>query len=136
MKKLLVNICLPIFSLLLISNKCLAQNNLIGEISPLWNAVKPGVSEFGFSGLLGWAVGFLFKKVFKILAIVLASFFVILQYLSFKGYIGGIDWQVIQFDFLEFFNENFFNGLWKMISHNLPFAGGFTTGLLIGLKKG
>lgn len=113
-----------------------AQEVVEKKSSPLWEVVKPVLAQLAFGGIVGWSVGFLFKKAFKILAIIAALVFIGLQFCISQGYIEGIEWTKIGSGFKDTFDEGFFNGIWNFITRNLPFGGSFVVGFLIGLKKG
>ena len=114
----------------------LIQSATSSNLSTGWNLFKPIMAQLGFGGILGWAVGLLFKKTIKFVAIIIAIIFIGIQYCIYKGYIQGVDWLKISGEFKETFNEGFFTGVWGFVTQNLPFGGGFTVGFLIGLKMG
>jgi uncharacterized membrane protein (Fun14 family) len=113
-----------------------AQQAAAEKSSPLWGTVKPVLAQLAFGGVVGWSVGFLFKKAFKVLAITAALVFIVLQIMISQGYIEGIEWTKIGTGFKNTFDEGFFNGIWQFITRNIPFGGSFLVGFLIGLKKG
>ena len=113
-----------------------SQSDAPAEGAALWKMAKPVLTRLGFGGILGWSVGFLFKKSMKLLAILLALIFIGLQFLVAKGYIQNVDWTSIGADFRSFFNEEFFTHLGDFLLLNLPFGVGFLAGFVLGLKMG
>jgi uncharacterized membrane protein (Fun14 family) len=114
----------------------LTQTEAADAGSALWKLAKPVLTRLGFGGILGWSVGFLFKKSMKLLAILLALIFIGLQFLVAKGYIQNVDWTAIGADFRSFFNKEFFTNLGDFLLLNLPFGVGFFAGFVLGLKMG
>lgn len=107
-----------------------------GESSPIWKVLSPVLSQLGFGGVLGLAVGFLFKKTLKLLAIIVGLLFIFLIAMAQAGYIQGINWMKMGQDFSRAFDRGFFNGLWHFLVGNIPFAGAFTVGFILGFKWG
>src|SRR5918912_2524792 len=55
---------------------------------------SPLLTSVGFGGLVGFLIGFVIKKLFKILAIVAGVFFAVLMYLEQQGMVN-INWDKI-----------------------------------------
>src|ERR671939_1543841 len=55
---------------------------------------SPLLTSVGFGGLVGFLIGFVIKKLFKILAIVAGIFFAVLMYLEQQGMVN-INWDKI-----------------------------------------
>src|SRR5919198_6021378 len=55
---------------------------------------SPLLTTIGFGGLVGFLIGFVIKKLFKILAIVAGVFFAVLIYLEQQGMVN-INWDKI-----------------------------------------
>jgi uncharacterized membrane protein (Fun14 family) len=104
--------------------------------SVLWESVQPILLQLGFGGLVGWSVGFLFKKTMKLMALLLALFFIGLQLLIYLGYLGPIDWIRIGSDVEQSLNPRLFDGMWRFLTHQFPYASGFALGFVLGLKMG
>jgi len=98
--------------------------------------VTPIVFQLGFGGIAGFIVGYAFKKLTKLLAIIAALFFIALIYLAYVGVIS------INFDALvkhigELLGTAGQATNWiAPIIGILPFAGSFIVGLFIGFKIG
>ncbi len=98
--------------------------------------VTPIAFQLGFGGIGGFIVGYAFKKLTKLIAIIAALFFCALMYLAYAGIIS------INFDALV----DAIGGLlgtagqaanWiAPIIGILPFAGSFMVGLFLGFKMG
>lgn len=93
------------------------------------------LGTLGFGGIAGWSVGFTLKKVAKLAAIVLGIAIIAIQALSYH-HIIAIDWDKIQMAMPPGSLTTWWDKLWAMLSYNLPFAGGFLTGFLLGFRKG
>jgi uncharacterized membrane protein (Fun14 family) len=113
------------------------QNPQVG--SQLLDAAAPYLGQISFGGLAGFATGYAVKKIGKIALFIFGSVFILLQVLAFMGIIE-INWLRIQ-QFAEPALqrpalENAINGLVGILTNNLPFAGAFMPGFLLGLKFG
>jgi uncharacterized membrane protein (Fun14 family) len=107
----------------------------LGEANPLWDIFGPLLPQMGFGGVLGWAVGFFAKKSLKVVAIIVAFIFIMLQVMGHFGYID-VNFVKMGDDFSHYANEDFFSGIWGFLTHNLPFGGSFVIGFLLGFKMG
>lgn len=93
------------------------------------------LGTLGFGGIAGWSVGFTLKKVAKLAAIVLGIVIIGVQALSYNHFIT-IDWDKIQMAMPPGTLTTWWDKLWAVLSYNLPFAGGFLAGFLLGFRKG
>ncbi len=102
-------------------------------------AVQPYIGQITFGGLAGFVTGYALKKIGKVLAVVLGLGFILLQLLAYAGYVQ-IDWVRIQQSVQPLLSQDNLRTGWdqlvRLLTYNLPFAGGFTVGLLIGLRRG
>jgi uncharacterized membrane protein (Fun14 family) len=89
----------------------------------------------GSGGITGWAVGFTLKKFAKLAALIVGISFISLQFLAYHHFIS-IDWEKIQQSVPNESIERSWAQLGGMLTLNLPFAGSFMVGLLIGFRKG
>jgi len=98
---------------------------------------QPIIGKVTFGGLAGFAAGFALKKIGKLLILLLGILFLILQLLAYLNYIQ-IDWARIQQDLGGFLTKDILDqgwqGLLTILTANLPTAGGFVVGLLIGFR--
>jgi uncharacterized membrane protein (Fun14 family) len=100
-------------------------------------AALPVVTEASFFGLIGFALGYLSRKVFKVALIGIALFFLGLQGLVHFEVIEPVDWPLaIQKvnDFILNLKEKQTFTQW--ITGRVPTAGALTAGYLLGLKRG
>jgi len=98
--------------------------------------LSPVVYQIGVGGIGGFLVGYAIKKIVKILVIILGIFILAILYLGYSGIIS------VNYDKLEEAISKALpavaetSNLLIPIITNLPFAGSFGLGFLIGLKKG
>jgi len=98
--------------------------------------LTPLVFQLGAGGIAGFIVGYAFKKLLKLLAIIVGLFVAALIYLAYAGIIE------VHFDKLAEAISGLLGkagqatGLLVAIISFLPFAGSFAAGLLIGWKMG
>lgn len=97
------------------------------------------MSDYGFGGIAGLAVGYTAKKVTKLAALVLGILFVSAQAMSHAGWIS-IDWGSVQEQAKPYLNaEDGRTALeWcgAILFANLPFGGAFLAGFVLGYKAG
>lgn len=113
------------------------QNSEVG--SQILDTLAPYLGQVSFGGLAGFATGYALKKIGKIALFIFGSIFILLQLLAYFGLIE-INWLRIQ-QFAEPALqrpalENAINGLIGVLTNNIPFAGAFMPGFLLGLKFG
>lgn len=101
--------------------------------------IQPYIGQLSFGGIAGFATGFAIKKIGRVLAITLGLIFIVVQVLASMGYIS-VDWTRIQKDVEPMLGQERLKGAWdalvSVLTNNLPFAGAFVAGLLIGLRAG
>lgn len=93
------------------------------------------LATLGGGGIAGWTVGYTCKKVAKIVAIFLGVTFITLQFLAYK-HIITVDWTKVQNAMDKKYLEQSANSMMSVLTYNLPFAGSFVVGFLLGFKKG
>jgi len=106
----------------------------------LFDFLTPYLEQLGFGGLAGFAVGLALKKVAKMTAILFGLLFICIQLLAYHHYIN-VNPEVLKRIGEPGPQETSFvaaalNYLKTALLHNIPFGGAFTTGLILGLKKG
>ena len=104
-------------------------NQLLGGQGTYW------LATLGGGGIAGWCVGYTLKKVAKVVAIFLGITFITLQYLAYKHVIN-VDWNKVQSAVDKQHLEQSAEGFMSILTYNLPFAGSFVVGFLVGFKKG
>lgn len=98
--------------------------------------ISPIVYQLGAGGIFGFLVGYTIKRLLKIAALILGFCTLILMYLEYSGIIN------VHYERLSEMVQGLLSSsgsasplLVTFISH-LPFAGSFTAGTILGLKKG
>jgi uncharacterized membrane protein (Fun14 family) len=94
-----------------------------------------GVYSLGIGGVAGWSVGFTLKKFAKLAALVVGIVFLAIQGLAYSHFIT-IDWLKLQSAVPTPTMQNAWMSLMSMLTYNLPFAGSFSVGFLLGFKNG
>jgi uncharacterized membrane protein (Fun14 family) len=98
--------------------------------------LTPLIAQIGLGGIGGLLVGYAFKKLLKIVAVILGIFIFGLFLLAYEGVIN------INYDkFLEFLGglvglAPIIQELILAIAASLPFAASFTLGFFLGFKRG
>jgi uncharacterized membrane protein (Fun14 family) len=111
-------------------------------IDNILSNIPTPVMTFGASTFAGFFCGFALKKIIKILVLItgltLGLFFLGIEYMSHKGYLGGqVNWDRIGND-----TAVTFHGLYNQFSSQhifgvlgIPATSGFAAGLVIRLAK-
>ncbi|MCD6503747.1 MAG: hypothetical protein J7K58_05965 [Euryarchaeota archaeon] len=106
-------------------------------MDPATEAVTKLIATIGIAGIIGFAVGYALKKVFKLALIVLGIFLLGIFYFEYVGIIE------IHYDKLLSWAESIVNtvlGYSSAIYNNavasIPTAAGFAAGFALGFKKG
>ena len=97
--------------------------------------VGPIITQIGMGGVSGFLVGYIAKKLAKIVAVLAGLAFIALQYLAYKGIIQ------LNYDKLLLYAQRVVGRLPEeellaSILANIPFGGSFIVGLILGLRKG
>jgi uncharacterized membrane protein (Fun14 family) len=102
-----------------------------------FETLTPLAAQLGFGGLSGLVVGYAFKKLLKILVVLVGLFFVALMYLAY------VDFIEINYDKISRAFQGLISSLQTgdftlptFITSNVPFAGSFVVGFGIGFKMG
>ncbi|GGR59612.1 hypothetical protein GCM10008959_21740 [Deinococcus seoulensis] len=104
--------------------------------SPLGDALHALLPDLSVGAVLGFATGVAIRYVGRVALIVLGVLFITLQLLAYFELIS-VNWlrvQAITEPWLRQGSEQ--GGAWltRLLTANLPFAGAFTAGLLLGLR--
>lgn len=100
------------------------------------DALRPLLPELSVGALLGFATALAVKAVGRIVLIVMGLLFIALQLLSYFDVIT-INWlhlQAVAEPALRQGSEQGAAWFQRVLLANLPFAGAFTTGFLLGLR--
>jgi uncharacterized membrane protein (Fun14 family) len=111
------------------------------------NAVDTGVPmQLSYGFMMGYSSGFCVKKVSRAFAFVIGGFFVGMQALAWKGY-AKVETDKLKRDvegIIDLNNDGrvdaedvkiAYEKLHSVLGYNMPVGGGFTAGLLIGLRS-
>jgi uncharacterized membrane protein (Fun14 family) len=95
------------------------------------------ISTLGVGGLFGWFTGIAVKTMSRLLGCLLGLLFILMQLLAYYG-LAEWHWDAIS----EFITGPAATAadaasakLWRILTYNLPFTGGFATGFYIGLRR-
>jgi len=94
------------------------------------------ITQLGFGGVLGFIVGYAFKKLMKLFLVFLGLYFISLMYLAYNGFIT-IHYEKFSkaFEGLSSLAQGGFT-LPSFLTANIPMVGGFVVGLGLGFKMG
>ena len=93
------------------------------------------IATLGLGGVLGWSSAHALKTVGKMLGCLLGVVFILAQVAAFYG-IAQIHWDKVAQHYPSAAAMKHGAGvMWKILTYNLPFAGGFGTGFWLGMKK-
>lgn len=104
--------------------------------APAWKAALPAVTEGSFFALIGFALGYTTRKLFKLGLILLALGFVALQVLVHLGAVQ-VDWSAAVAKLNELvLNVRGSGTAGELLRARVPAAGGMATGYFLGLRRG
>jgi uncharacterized membrane protein (Fun14 family) len=104
----------------------------------------PGQIGYGF--LMGYSSGFCLKKVSKLVAFAVGGFFIVIQTLSFNGYMQ-VNYEKLEKEANKVLDVNHdgkvdakdaeaaYYKLQSVLSYHMPTGGGFASGLIMGLRS-
>jgi len=98
--------------------------------------ILPLIYQIGTGGVLGFIVGYAIKKMMKLVAVIIGLFALALMYLGQSGIVN------VNYDKLADAIKDLYGGTSNALTWltpilaNIPFAGTFIVGLLIGFKLG
>ncbi len=103
------------------------------------DTIAPYLGQISFGGLAGFAVGYALKKIGRTALVIFGLLFIALQVLAFMGFVE-VHWLRIEQAASPALRREGLEGAWKallgVLAHNIPFAGAFVPGLLLGLRAG
>ncbi|KAA8497416.1 FUN14 domain-containing protein 1 [Porphyridium purpureum] len=121
-----------------------ALKKLQGNIHFSQEDIGPAIGQLSIGSLGGFAAGFALKRIGKLAAFGIGTVFVIMQGLSYTGYVH-INWRAIERDYVRLADldgdgtvtgrdaELAADRLAHMVKHNIPSGVGFTMGMLTGM---
>jgi len=105
------------------------------------------VSTFGFSGFLGYSIGYSVKQAFKVVLLLTGMSFMLVKVLAYKNYVT-INWPLIKKDIVGIVDTNkdghidhldvryYIDQFIGMMTNNVPGATGVSTGIFLGMING
>lgn len=102
----------------------------------LVDALRPLLPDLSVGALLGFATGVALRHIGRVVLVVLGVLFLTLQLLAYFDLVS-INWlrvQALTEPWLRQGGEQGASWLRRVLTANLPFAGAFTAGLLLGLR--
>jgi uncharacterized membrane protein (Fun14 family) len=116
-----------------------AQNAAQSATNNLFDSIAPYLGQISFGALAGFATGYALKKIGRTAIVIFGLLFITIQLLAYLGVVR-VDWLRIQQYADPLLSKNslqgFFNGLIGILTNNVPFAGAFIPGFLLGLRYG
>lgn len=104
--------------------------------SPILDVLQPLLPDLGVGALLGFATGVALRHIGRVVLIVLGVLFLTLQLLAYFELVS-VNWlkvQALTEPWLRQGGEQGAQWFSRVLSANLPFAGAFSAGLLVGLR--
>lgn len=96
----------------------------------------PYVTEAGFFGLIGFALGYATRKLFKLALLVIAVAFVTVQLLVSTGHVA-VDWLGVNSLLNEWIFDLKQHESWSaFLTHRVPSAGTLLLGYVLGFRRG
>ncbi len=116
-----------------------AQNAAQSATNNFFDSIAPYLGQISFGALAGFATGYALKKIGRTAIVIFGLLFITIQFLAYLGVVR-VDWLRIQQYADPLLSKNslqgFFNGLTGILTNNVPFAGAFIPGFLLGLRYG
>jgi uncharacterized membrane protein (Fun14 family) len=104
--------------------------------APVTEALRPLLPDLSVGAVLGFATGLALKKLGRVALVALGLLFISVQVLAYFELLT-VNWPRIQALSEPLLREGGeLGGAWlgRVLTANLPFAGAFTAGLLVGLR--
>mmetsp|Transcript_19722 Transcript_19722/g.24878 ORF Transcript_19722/g.24878 Transcript_19722/m.24878 type:complete len:124 (-) Transcript_19722:398-769(-) len=107
---------------------------------------KPQMSKLTFGGVVGYCSGAAAKKVGKAIAVLAGMAFIAVQSAVYSGYVA-VDWDKVKDDAVAKVDtdgdgeltvkdvKNYWAKVKKILTYNVPSAGGFSLGFMYGLTS-
>ena len=106
------------------------------EVLPLLEHLLPGIGMLGMGGLLGVAAAIAFKGAARAVGCALGLLFILVQVLAYYKIIS-VDWALLahQAEPAKHVAEAGLDKLWRILTYNVPFGGGFALGFWLGWRR-
>ncbi|MEI8359927.1 MAG: hypothetical protein RL698_1646 [Pseudomonadota bacterium] len=97
------------------------------------------LGTLGFGGLLGASVGYAAKKVSRLLLLFVGLGVLLVQLLAWYGWVE-VHWSAIESASRAYWQgpdgTTLLDRIWRIVTANLPFGGGFAAGFVLGFRLG
>lgn len=101
--------------------------------------LAPFLEQLSFGIIAGFAAGYAFKKLGKMVAFAVGLLFIVLQILAFYGFVT-INWGEVQSRIDPLLEADSLRQFWQrllaVLTYNITFAVAFVPGFLLGLRRG
>jgi uncharacterized membrane protein (Fun14 family) len=108
----------------------------MGDLTDL---LSGSAGSLGFGGMAGVIVGYTAKKLTKLTAILLALVFILIQVLSYQGWIE-VEWTAVEESakgvWVDDTGVTLADRAWTILTANRPFGGAFIAGFALCFKLG
>jgi len=90
----------------------------------------------GIGGVLGYCAGLAIKTVGKMIGCMIGLMFILMQVLAYYG-VAQWHWEAVQRHTpqIQHAAHHAASGLWKVLTYNLPFTGGFGAGFYMAMRR-
>ncbi len=106
---------------------------------PDLTTIGPILEQLSFGVIAGFAAGYAFKKLGKLLAVAIGLLFIVLQLLAFYGFVT-INWAEVQSRVDPMLETDSLSQAWRnvlgVLTYNITFAAAFVPGFIFGLRRG
>ena len=111
--------------------------SLVEEIAAMTDVLGALLGSLGVGGVIGYAAGVAVKSIGKLIGCALGIVFILMQLLAYYG-IAEWHWDAIGNTIAgpgADAARTATGALWKVLTYNLPFTGGFAAGFFLALRR-
>mmetsp|Transcript_25266 Transcript_25266/g.31132 ORF Transcript_25266/g.31132 Transcript_25266/m.31132 type:complete len:125 (+) Transcript_25266:80-454(+) len=113
-------------------------------VNQILDKAKPHLSKLTFGGVVGYCSGAAAKKVGKVVAVFVGLTFIAVQSAVYSGYVA-VDWNKLKDDAIAKVDtdgdgeltvedaKTYWTKVKKILTYNVPSAGGFSLGFVYGM---
>lgn len=100
------------------------------------DSVAPVIGTLGIGGVLGFCAGLAFKTAARIVGCLIGLVFILMQVLAYYE-VAEWHWDVVarHSPQIQHAAHSAWSTTWKVLTYNLPFAGGFGAGFYLALRR-
>eukprot|EP00979_Chaetoceros_neogracilis_P018348 scaffold10575_cov275-Chaetoceros_neogracile.AAC.2 len=115
-------------------------------VNQMLDKMRPYAAKLTFGSIVGYCSGAAAKKIGRALAVLCGLGFIAIQSASYSGYVA-VDWQKVQDDAVAKIDTDgdgeltvsdakvYWKKVKKILTTNMPSAGGFSLGFMYGLSS-